>query len=207
VAEELKDPAKRQPKAVTKEESKSDDKGIDVDEEDYVPASNSGTGSSEAFPSAQREQILKEIAAFRERSNKRERNKTWYEEEDKIPNGRDRSPSQADRRRREKSEDRTDKKGSRTQETIPSGPAADRRRPREYHQGVKFRAGSDRYDRDEDDDIPDDELERRRLDRKRRDLEAAFIDVMLLGVLLLIPRKKEDGYPAKKCAVQLWRGK
>jgi len=180
--EDLKDPSKRQPDPVSKQEVKSEDKDIDVDEADYVPATNGsgGTGDSGDFPTAQREIILKEIAAFRERSNRRERNKTWYEEEDKSRNDRDKSPSQDDNRRRDKSQEREERRGTRTassQDIIPSGPAADRRRARDHHQTVKFRPGSDRYEREEDEDIADEELERRRLERKRRDLEAAFVDV------------------------------
>ena len=113
-------------------------------------------------------------------SNRRERNKTWFEEEDKARNERDTSPSQTESRNRNKAQDGEDKIGraGSVQENIPSGPAADRRRgARDYHQSVRFRPSSDKYDREEDDDIPDDELERRRQEKKRRDLDAAFADV------------------------------
>ena len=187
--EELKDPAKRQPKTVTKQETEQVDNDIDVDEADYIPVMNGGTRTSGVVPTAQREIIQKEITAFRERSNKRDRNKTLYEELDNKPqSNRDQSPLQSDSRRRDRSQERDDRKGHRSaQDSIPSGPAADRRRPREY---VKFRPGSDRYDRDEDEDIPDDELERRRLQKKRRDLELAFIDVSPLTTKLIAERKK-----------------
>jgi hypothetical protein len=129
---------------------------------------------------AQRELILKEIAAFRERSNRRDRNRTWYDEEEKGSNEKDYSPQTDTRRPRasDKHEDRRPLKATSTQENIPSGPAADRRRgTRDYHQGVKFRVESDRYDRDEDEDIPDEELEKRRVERKKKDLEANFVEV------------------------------
>jgi hypothetical protein len=59
---------------------------------------------------------------------------------------------------------------------IPSGPAAERRgRPgREY---IKFRSGSERYDLEDEENIPDDQIDRRRLERKQRDLDAAFHEV------------------------------
>src|SRR5205814_4483867 len=63
-------------------------------------------------------------------------------------------------------------------ESIPSGPAADRRRGgRDYHQPVRFRSSTDRYDRDDDEGIPDDQIERRRQERKQREMETAFVDV------------------------------
>ena len=189
VMEELKDPEKRQTKTDSKSEVKKDEASIDIDEADYVPAKANGmtvlvSGGDEdsgSMPTAQREIILKEIAAFRERSNRRERNKTWYEEEEKARNERDSSPVHSESRGRNRGQDAEDKRGARSasvHESIPSGPAADRRRGgREYHQAIRFKASSDRYDREDDDDIPDDELESRRQDRKRRDLEAAFGDV------------------------------
>lgn len=193
--EELKDPDKRQTTADSKQENKAEDGTLDIDEADYVPASKNagmtvlvgGDEDSSTIPNAQREIILKEIAAFRERSNRRERNKTWYEEEEKAVNERDNSPMPSDSRRPNRSHDTyEDRRGARpasVQESIPSGPAADRRRGgRDYHQSVKFRSGTDRYDKDDDDDVPDDELERRRLERKRRDLDATYVDVMTLLV-------------------------
>jgi hypothetical protein len=123
--EELKDPAKRKTKSEEKK-AKTEDKSLDVDEEDYVPVKGSGMtvlvggedeDDSGTMPLAQREIIMKEIAGFRERSIRRD------------------------------------------------------------SQSIKFRSGSDRYDRDDDDDIADEELERRRLEKKRRDLEALFADV------------------------------
>jgi RNA-binding protein 25 len=182
---------------VTEQEATSEDKDIDVDEADYIPADSATGRTSGIVPIAQREIILKEIAAFRERSNRRDRNKTWYEEDDKTQIAQEQSPLPSDNRRREKSQDRGDKKTARTsaQEVVPSGPAADRRRPREY---VKFRAGSDRYDRDEDEDLPDDELERRRLERKRRDLELAFIDVCPLYLQLINSQKERKWLSREK---------
>ena len=182
--EELKDPAKRKGKSEEKKAT-TEDKTLDVDEEDYVPAKGSGMtvlvgGDDEdsgTMPLAQREIIMKEIAAFRERSIRRDRNKTWLEEEVKKPTDRDESPVQNDSRRRDRNRDNTDDRRGKSTPEIPSGPAADRRRPRDYSQSIKFRSGSDRYDREEDDDIPDEELERRRLEKKRRDLEASFVDV------------------------------
>jgi hypothetical protein len=194
VVEELKDPVKRQMKSESKPETKPEDGEPDIDEADYVPASTNGgmkvlvSGADEdssTIPTAQREIILKEIAAFRERSNRRERNKTWFEEDEKNRHDRDQSPLRSDSRRQNKSQDMPDdRRGPRpieSQENIPLGPAADRRRaPREYHQSMRFRASSDRYDRDDDEDIPDDELERRRQDKKKRELEAKFVEVMTL---------------------------
>jgi hypothetical protein len=211
VMEELADPAKRQIKAVSKQEAKLEEKDLVVDEADYVPASNAESSlmdgvDSDSVLTPQREIILKEIAAFRERSNNRERNKSWYEEDgrgEKGQSGRDGSPMQTDHRRSEKPQERDDKrmtKAAQDLETIPSGPAADRRRARDYHQSVKFRSGSDRYDRDEDEDVPDGELERRRLERKRRDLEAAFIDVNSLSPCFLTVRERGSGCPVRKCA-------
>jgi hypothetical protein len=191
--EELKDPVKRQTKS-TKQDSNKEVGALDIDEADYVPASTNGgmtvlvSGADEdssTIPSAQREIILKEITAFRERSNRRERNKTWYEEEEKARSERDNSPIQSDLRRQNRSHDTYDDKiGAKpasSRDNIPSGPAADRRKGgRDYHQSVRFRSSSDRYDREDDVDIPDDQIERRRLERKRRDLEATFIDVIAL---------------------------
>lgn len=186
--EELKDPSKRQIQSKTQNQQDTATKTLDVDEADYEPADKSGmtvlVGGEEdsgSMPLAQREIILKEIAAFRDRSNRRERNKTWIEEEEKARIERDNSPMQSEPRRRDRNtenneEKRAAKSGS-AQDSIPSGPAADRRKARDYNQSVKFRSSSDRYDRDEDDDIPDDELERRRLERKRRDIETNFVDV------------------------------
>src|SRR4051812_38572686 len=76
VMEELKDPAKRKTKSEEREANKPEDKSLDVDEEDYVPAKGNGMtvlvgGGDEdsgTMPLAQREVILKEISAFRERS-------------------------------------------------------------------------------------------------------------------------------------------
>jgi hypothetical protein len=185
--EELKDPAKRQVTVASKKEIHGEAEGLDVDEADYVPQAGAASSlvdnaGSELAP--QREVILKEITAFRERSNRRERNKSWYEDEDKSAKPRDESPAQVDHRHREKSQDRDEQKATRagSVETIPSGPAADRRRPRDYHQSVKFRSGSDRYERDEEENVPDEELERRRLERKRRDLETVFIDVCTITI-------------------------
>lgn len=194
VVEELKDPVKRRMKSESNSEAKAEDVQPDIDEADYVPASTNGgmkilvTGADEdssTIPTAQREIILKEITAFRERSNRRERNKTWFDEDEKTRNDRDQSPLRTDSRRQNKSQDMPDdRRGPRSaepQENIPLGPAADRRRaPREYHQSMRFRASSDRYDRDDDEDTPDDELERRRQDRKKRDLESKFIEVIIL---------------------------
>src|SRR5271155_185537 len=139
----------------------------------------SGDDDPSVMPNAQREIILKEIAAFRERSNRRDRNKMWFEEEEKAKSNKDRdtSPIQGESKRPTKtSQDAVDKKRPRAgSESIPSGPAADRRRPgREYHQPVRFRTDKDR---EEDEDVPDEELESRRQERKSRELEATFIDV------------------------------
>lgn len=185
VMEELKDPAKRKANSEEKK-ANTEDKTLDVDEEDYVPVKGSGMtvlvgGDDEdsgTMPLAQREIILKEITAFRERSIRRDRNKTWLEEEVKKTTERDESPVQNDSRRRDRNRDNTDDRRGKSTPEIPSGPAADRRRPRDYSQSIKFRSGADWYDRDEDDDIPDEELERRRLEKKRRDLEASFADVL-----------------------------
>lgn len=195
VMEELKDPDKRQPKSESKQDNKGEDGTLDIDEADYVPASKGmtllvgGDEDSSTMPNAQREVILKEIAAFRERSNRRERNKTWYEEEEKALNERDKSPIPSDSRRQNRSQDtQDDRRGARpsaTQENIPSGPAADRRRGgRDYHQSVKFRSSTDRYDRDDDEDVPDELLERRRLEERRRKFDAAFADVLPLNLLV-----------------------
>jgi hypothetical protein len=189
VVEELKDPSKRQIQSKTQNELDTVTKTLDVDEADYEPTQNGGmtvlVGGEEdsgTMPMAQREVILKEIAAFRDRSNRRERNKTWIEEEEKGRNERDNSPMQSEPRRRDRNTENEEKRAAKAgsaQDNIPSGPAADRRKARDYHQSVKFRSSSDRYERDEDDDMPDDELERRRLERKRRDLETNFVDVWL----------------------------
>ena len=187
--EELKDPAKRQTKSESKKEAKAEDRLLDIDESDYVPASNGarpGEEDSNAIPMAQREIILKEIAAFRDRSNRRERNKTWYEEEEKGAGERDYPSAQNDARRPTKAQDNHDDrrplKPTNSQENIPLGPAADRRRgTRDFHQSVKFRAETDRYDRDDDEDIPDEEQEKRRLDRNRKDLELRFLDVCFVA--------------------------
>lgn len=58
---------------------------------------------------------------------------------------------------------------------IPSGPAAERRRGKDY---IKFRSGSDRYDLEDEENIPDDQIERRRLEKKQRDLDAEFYEVL-----------------------------
>ena len=192
---ELKDPVKRQTKSASKQENKTEDGAPDIDEADYVPESTNGgmtvlvagDEDSSTIPIAQREIILKEIAAFRERSNRRERNKTWFEEEDKTRNERDQSPMQTDSRRQNRSnETHDDRRGARpvsAVESIPSGPAADRRRGgRDYHQPVRFRSSTDRYDRDDNEDISDDEIEHRRHERKQRELETAFVDVRILLV-------------------------
>jgi RNA-binding protein 25 len=193
--EELKDPVKRQTKSASKQESKTEDEAPIIDEADYVPASTNGgmtvlvSGGDEdssTIPIAQREIILKEIAAFRERSNRRERNKTWFEEEDKTRSERDQSPMQTDSRRQNRSHDtHDDRRGARpasVTESIPSGPAADRRRGgRDYHQPVRFRSSTDRYDRDEEEDIPDDQLEHRRQEKKQRELETTFVDVRIFA--------------------------
>ena len=185
VMEELKDPAKRKTKS-EENKAKTEDKSLDVDEEDYVPVKGSGMtvlvggedeDDSGTMPLAQREIIMKEIAGFRERSIRRDRNKTWLEEEVKKTTETDESPIPNDSRRRDRNRDNTDDRRGKSTPEIPSGPAADRRRPRDYSQSIKFRSGSDRYDRDDDDDIADEELERRRLEKKRRDLEALFADV------------------------------
>lgn len=196
VMEELKDPSKRQIASESKQENKQEDGTLDIDEADYVPASKNagmtilvgGDDDSSTIPNAQREIILKEIAAFRERSNRRERNKTWYEEEEKAVNEPDNSPLPTDSRRQNKAHDANDdRRGAKfglAPENIPSGPAADRRRGgRDYHQSVKFKSSTDRYDRDDDEDIPDEQIERRRLDRKRRDLDVTFVDVITLRPL------------------------
>src|ERR1700685_1839198 len=103
----------------------------------------------------------------------------WFEEEEKAKGNKDRdaSPIQGDSKRQTKaSQDAQDEKRARAgSDSIPSGPAADRRRPaREYHQPVRFRTDKDR---EEDEDIPDEELELRRQERKTRDLETTFIAV------------------------------
>lgn len=181
VMEELKDPIKRQIKAEQKTEVKSEDKLDDIDEADYTGNAYNvlSTGGVEedatGMPTADREIILKEIAAFRERSNRREKwNKSWFEEEEKSKsnvNGNEREKTPDTRRGNER---RGDGEGS-----IPSGPAAERRRGgRDFHHGVKFRSSSDRYDVDDDEDIPDEEIERRLQDKQRRDLAAAFADVL-----------------------------
>jgi hypothetical protein len=188
--EELKEPSKRQTQSKTQSEQETAAKALDVDEADYEPTQKEGmtvlvSGGDEdsgSMPLAQREIILKEISAFRDRSNRRERNRTWFEEEDKGRNDRDKSPIQTESRRRDRNTDNEEKRANKSgsaQDNIPSGPAADRRKTRDYHQSVKFRSSTDKYDRDEDEDIPDDELERRRLERKRRDLETNYVDVRL----------------------------
>jgi hypothetical protein len=185
--EELKDPAKRQIKTESKTEIKTEETSLDIDESDYVPASAlggmkilvSGDDEGEHIPRAQREIILKEISAFRKRSNERDRNRVWYDDEDKKDKERD-SPSDAGRATRPQGnqDDRRPLRATPTKENIPSGPAADRRRgTRDYHQSVKFRSEADRYDRDEEEDVPDEELERRRLERTKRELEDRFVEV------------------------------
>ena len=184
VKEELKDPEKRNPKTESQKDQ-AEEGPPDIDEADYVPTKAnmtvliSGDDDPSAMPNVQRETILKEIAAFRERSNRRDRSKMWFEEEEKARSNkeRDTSPAQAESKREVKtSQDGPDeKKGRAMSESIPSGPAADRRRGgREYHQQVRFRTDKNRED---DEDVPDEELERRRQERKRRDLDSAFNDV------------------------------
>lgn len=217
VMEELKDPAKRRTKAEEKQANKSEDKSLDVDEEDYVPAKGNGMtvlvgGGDEdsgTMPLAQREVILKEIAAFRERSIRRDRNKTWLDEEVKKTAERDESPVQNDPRRRDRNRESTDDRRGKSTLEIPSGPAADRRRPRDYSQSIKFRSGSDRYERDDEDDTPDEELERRRLEKKRKDLEASFVDVLpfCTCMLLILRREKENGCQGRKCGHQPWNAR
>ena len=184
VMEELKDPEKRNPKTESKGDQ-AEDGQPDIDEADYVPDKPgmtvliSGDDDPSVMPNAQREVILKEISAFRERSNRRDRNKMWVEEEEKAKNNknRDASPVQTDSKRQTKaSQDGQDEKRTRAgSESIPSGPAADRRRTgRDHHQLTRFRTEKDRED---DEDVPDEELERRRQERNRKDLEDTFIDV------------------------------
>jgi hypothetical protein len=209
VMEELRDPAKRRTKSEEKQANKSEDTSLDVDEEDYVPAKGNGMtvlvgGGDEdsgTMPLAQREVILKEIAAFRERSIRRDRNKTWLDDEVKKTTEREESPVQNDPRRRDRNRESTDDRRGKPTPEIPSGPAADRRRPRDYGQSIKYRSGSDRYERDDEDDTPDEELERRRLEKKRKDLEASFVDVPPFSIytLLTLSREKENGCQERKC--------
>jgi hypothetical protein len=201
VMEELKDSEKRQPKQESKGDQ-AEDGQPDIDEADYVPEKAgmtvliSGDDDPSVMPNAQREIILKEIAAFRERSNRRDRNKMWFEEEEKAKSNKDRdvSPIQGEPKRQTKaSQDaQDDKRPGAGSESIPSGPAADRRRSgREYHQPVRFRTDTDKED---DEDVPDEELEDRRQLRKRRELMTTFSDVYALPSPFTDDnRQKKDG--------------
>jgi len=211
VMEELKDPEKRQPKTESKGDQ-AEDGQPDIDEADYVPEKAgmtvliSGDDDPSAMPNAQRETIMKEIAAFRERSNRRDRTKMWFEEEEKAKNNKNReaSPVQTDSKRQTKAahEAQDEKRARAGSESIPSGPAADRRRTgRDYHQLSRFRTEKERED---DEDVADEELERRRQERKRKELEDTFIDVYpyKMNIALTENRKNGNGSKERNCVWQ-----
>jgi hypothetical protein len=176
VLDKLKNPAERRPKQEESQTETPQPEALDIDEADYQP--NAGKtvligGDDDANSNAltaQRETILKEISAFRERSNRRERKfdiadlEKWEGKAEREDSPAARQGSETPRRGKE------EKKAG----TIPSGPAAERRgRGRD----IRFRAASDRYDLEDEENIPDDQIESRRLEKKQRDLEAAFREV------------------------------
>jgi hypothetical protein len=217
VTEELKDPSKRTSRSKEKDSSAAEAERALIDESDYVPAKQNmtvlvGGGEDESanIDLKQREVILKEIAAFRDRSNRRERNKTWFEELEKDKE----KERERDEGRRDGTPDRREDRRRRGASPgggeggIPSGPAAERRRG--Y---VKFRPEMDRYEREDDDNVPDEELENRRLARKTRDLEQLFIEVNIpfLNSLFLWMNANysasENGCHARNCEHQPSREK
>jgi len=186
----LKNPEERKPKEEEKgKEAPQPSEGPNIDEEDYVP--NGGKtvlvggddDSNSTIPTAQRETILKEIASFRERSNRRERKIDLVDLEKWEGGGKGRSESPAarqgssepPRRQQQQNDSRKPSATSGGGTAIPSGPAAERRSRRDY---IKFRSGSDHYDLEEEENIPDDQIERRRLETKHRRLKAEFYEVL-----------------------------
>jgi hypothetical protein len=216
VLDKLKNPAERRPKQEESQTETPPPEALDIDEADYQP--NAGKtvligGDDDANSNAltaQRETILKEISAFRERSNRRER-KFDIADLEKWDNKVESEDSPAVRQGSETP--RRAVKEEKKAGAIPSGPAAERRgRGRD----IRFRAASDRYDLEDEENIPDDQIESRRLEKKQRDLEAAFREVppshcphRPLGSRreLTHGRERESGYHARKCGLRPWNEK
>jgi len=194
VLEKLKNPVERKPKEEEQgKEAPQSNEGPNIDEADYVPSGGKTVlvggddDSNSTIPTAQRETILKEIAAFRERSNRRERkiDLTDLEKWEGGGKGRSESPgvrqgsSEPPRRQQQQNDSRKGSTSGGGGTAIPSGPAAERRsKGRDY---IKFRSGSDQYDL-EDENIPDEQIERRRLEAKHRRLKADFYEVLQIPV-------------------------
>lgn len=134
------------------------------------------------IPAEMRETVAKEIASFRDRSNRRDMERIKREEE----------MEKAERLRTEPRINRlaspppaaATANGSRSApraggvEGAPSGPRGfGAQIPRDYQKGVSFVNGNAAYnDEDEDSDASDEELERRRKSKRDAELEKTYLD-------------------------------
>lgn len=138
------------------------------------------------IPAEMRETVAKEIASFRDRSNRRDLERLKREEE--IEQQERHRNMNGDRYNRLASPPPSAPAGPAGTNGIPSGPRGapagpkgfGTQIPRDYQKGVTFVNGtaingSSAFE-DEDNDASDEELERRRKDRKDAELEKQFLD-------------------------------
>ncbi|KAK9248774.1 hypothetical protein V1506DRAFT_564220 [Lipomyces tetrasporus] len=161
-----KDPAKRaeeREKAVNENEENSEDRNV-------VRIAAGGDDDLTDLPPEQRAVVVREIAAFRERANQRERERIKREEE-----------IERQRLERIQAEKRRTTAAS-ASPAPPSMPAKMRERANGYADPVAFNKGSAREEEDlsglgpDADTLSDEALEERRREKREDDLEAKFIE-------------------------------
>jgi hypothetical protein len=144
------------------------------------------------IPAEMRESVAKEIAAFRERSNRRDLERLKREEEiESMERARNAGNSRINRLASPPSSAPSGHVGGangiplgprdRSTTNIPSGPKGfGVQIPKDYQKGVAFVNGSGIsnvwIDRDEETDASDEELERRRQEKRAADLEKQYLD-------------------------------
>ncbi|KAG0130141.1 hypothetical protein HOY82DRAFT_504948 [Tuber indicum] len=205
---EYKDPSKRAPKVSESSKTPAPEKTSETPAPDGVDATPqpeivtiplSADDELSDIPADMRDMVAKEIAAFRERSNRRDLERLKREEEiEKMERDRNHGPrinrlassppplaptgpsggANAIPIGPSRLRDHSGTPGASTK--IPTGPSSGSQLPRDYHKGVAFVNGGANglsYSKEEEDsDASDEELEKRRKAKKKADQEKTFLD-------------------------------
>lgn len=201
---EYRDPSKRAPRAKETPQAPAPEKtetpapdAISAPLPEIVTIPLSADDELSDIPADMRDMVAKEIAAFRERSNRRDLERLKREEEiEKMERDRSHVPrinrlasspppsaptgpsggANAIPIGPSRLRDHTGAAGTR----IPTGPSSGSQMPRDYQKGVAFVNGGTNglsYSREEEDDsASDEELERRRKAKKQADQEKTYLD-------------------------------
>ncbi|OLL21946.1 U1 snRNP-associated protein usp107 [Neolecta irregularis DAH-3] len=166
VLDELKDPASREKKVEEKRE-KAEEIAIRDPSVITIPLSTSEELSD--VPPEQRAEVAREIAKFRERSNRRELDRMRKEADAE----RQRELATRQRKAKNVAEGVNNTPLGPRGSGAPSGPAADRRGPKSNASNY---SKHNLFPHESEEDVPDEELERRRKERQKADLDAAFAE-------------------------------